>query len=77
METMIVKMQQESQVHWRYKWTVKRKVKWRIKNLLARRNQQILRRWLREVENLIDTEDRVVYICELEVGESLSDEERI
>jgi hypothetical protein len=34
----------------------------------------VLRRWLREVETLSDRE-KVVYICEPEVGESLSDEE--
>jgi hypothetical protein len=34
-----------------------------------------LRRWLREIKNLSDTEEEVVYICEPEVGKSLSDEE--
>jgi hypothetical protein len=43
--------------------------------LLARRKQQVLRRWLREVETLSDTE-KLVCICEPEVGEYLSDEER-
>jgi hypothetical protein len=34
-----------------------------------------LRRWVREIKNLSDTEDEVVYICEPEVGKILSDEE--
>jgi hypothetical protein len=42
--------------------------KWHVQKLLARRQQQVLRRWLREVETLSDTE-KVVYICEPEVGE--------
>jgi hypothetical protein len=37
---------------------------------LARRQQQVVRRWLRHAENLSDTKERVVYICEPEVGES-------
>jgi hypothetical protein len=39
------------------------------------RKKQILRRWLRQVENLSDTEEKMVFICELEYGESLGDEE--
>ena len=31
---------------------------------------------MREVKNLSDTKERVVYICEPEVGENLNDEER-
>jgi hypothetical protein len=42
---------------------------------LARKQQQELRKWLRYVENLSETEEELVCICELEVGETLSDEE--
>jgi hypothetical protein len=35
----------------------------------------LLRRWLRHAENLSDTEQEMVYICEPEVGRTLSDEE--
>jgi hypothetical protein len=34
----------------------------------------VLRRWLRHVESLRDTEE-VVHICELETGKNLSDDE--
>jgi hypothetical protein len=37
----------------------------------------VLRRWLREAETLSDTEEKVVYLCELESGESLGDEEEM
>jgi hypothetical protein len=43
------------------------------KILLARRQQQVLRRWLREVETLSDTEE-MIWIRELESGENLSEE---
>jgi hypothetical protein len=33
-----------------------------------------LRRWLKQVETLSDTEEEMVYICEPEVGRNLSDE---
>jgi hypothetical protein len=35
---------------------------------LARKQQQVVRRWLRHVENLSDTEEEMVYICEPEVS---------
>jgi hypothetical protein len=57
MDRLTLKMQQESQVHWRYEWPLKRRVKWHVQKLLARRKQQVLRRWLREVETLSDTEE--------------------
>jgi len=42
---------------------------------LSGKQQQVVRRWLRNVENLSDTEGEMVYICEPEVGKTLSDEE--
>jgi hypothetical protein len=56
MEQLTLKMQQEAKVHWRYEWPLKRKVKWHVQKLLARGQQQELKRWLRHVENLSDTE---------------------
>jgi hypothetical protein len=35
----------------------------------------VLKRWLREDENLNGSKDKMVYICELEAGENLSKEE--
>jgi hypothetical protein len=49
MEQLTLKVQQEAKVHWRYKWPLNMKVKWIVQKLLARRQQQELRRWLREV----------------------------
>jgi hypothetical protein len=74
MERLMMSMQRESQVQWTYEWPMTQKIKWHVQKLLARRKQQQLRRWLREVETLSDTK-KVVYICEPESGESLSDEE--
>jgi hypothetical protein len=75
MEQLTLKMQQEAKVHWRYEWPLNRKEKWHVQKLLARKQQQVVRRWLRHVENLSDTEEEMVYICEPEVGRTLSDEE--
>jgi hypothetical protein len=50
---------------------MKRKVKWPIQQLIARKQKKMLRRWLRQVENLRNTEEKMVYICEPEDGESL------
>jgi hypothetical protein len=73
MEQLTLKMQQEAKVHWRYEWPLNRKAKWPVQKFLARKQQQELRKWLRYVESLSDTE--LVCICEPEVGETLSDEE--
>jgi hypothetical protein len=54
MEKLALKMQHEEKVHWRYEWPLKRKAKWHVQKLLARRQQQVLKRWLRHVENLSD-----------------------
>jgi hypothetical protein len=50
------------------------KVKWPVKELLARRQQRMLRRWLRYVKILRDTE-QMVHMCEPEVGTNLSDDD--
>jgi hypothetical protein len=68
-----LKMQQEFQVHWRYEWPMKQRETWHVQNLLSRRKQRKLRRWMREYETLSDME-KVFYICEPEIGETLSEE---
>jgi hypothetical protein len=75
MEQLTLKMQQETKVHWRYKWGLNKKEKWPVQKLLARKQQQAVRRWLRYDEKLNDIEEELVFICEPEVGETLSDEE--
>ena len=52
-----------------------REAKCHVQNLLARKQQQELRKWLRYVETPSDTE--LVCICEIEVGETLSDKEEV
>jgi hypothetical protein len=75
MEQLTLKMQQEAKVHWRYEWPLNRKAKWPVQKLLARKQQQAVRRWLRYAENLSNTEEELICICEPEVGETLSNEE--
>jgi hypothetical protein len=74
LDRIALKMQQEAKVRWRYKSPLNRKEKWHVQNVLARRQQYLLRRWLRHVEILRDTEE-VVHICEPEIGKILSDDE--
>jgi len=54
---------------------LKQKVKWHVQQLVSRRQCQELRRWLREVETISDTE-KLVCILDPKVGENLSDGER-
>jgi hypothetical protein len=80
MERLRLKMQKEAKVHWRYEWPLKRKAKWPCSKVVGQRQQQVMRRWLREVETLSDIEEKVVYInCEPREqrfsGKNLSDEE--
>ena len=37
MEELAFEMHQESKVHWRYEWPLKRIARWSVQNLLARR----------------------------------------
>jgi hypothetical protein len=53
---------------------MKKKVKWPVKELLARGQQRLLRVWLWYVESLRGEED-MVHIYEPETGKSLSDDE--
>jgi hypothetical protein len=48
-------MQEEEKVHRRYEWPLNRNAKWSVQNLLARKQQQELRKWLRYAERLSDT----------------------
>jgi hypothetical protein len=61
-------------VHWVYEWPMKKKLKWPFKILLARRQQSMLRVWIRYVEILRDKEE-MGHIFDLEYGKILSDDE--
>jgi hypothetical protein len=73
MEELAFRMQQSERTQWVYEWPIKKKVKWPTKELLAKRQQRLLKIWLRYAEIFSDRE--LVCICEPEVGETLSDEE--
>jgi hypothetical protein len=77
MENIALKMQQETKVHWTYEWPLKRKVKWLVQKLLAGRKHQVMRKWLRHAENLSWIEEKVIHICEPEIGRNLNDEEEV
>jgi len=61
MEQLILKMHHEAKLHWRYEWPLIRKSKWPVQNLLAKKQRQELRKWLRYVESLNDTELVSIY----------------
>jgi hypothetical protein len=74
MERLTLKMQQESHVHWRYEWPIKRKVKWHVDKLFSRREPQVLKRWLGHIEDLSET-NKKNFICKPEVREDFNEEE--
>jgi hypothetical protein len=60
-------MQQNTKSCWVYEWPVK--------ELMARRQQRLLGRWLRHAENLNRPEEKMVQVCEPEDGRNLSSED--
>jgi hypothetical protein len=75
MEKLAFKMQKDERAHWVYEWTMKKRVKLPVKELLARGQQKMMRRWLSHTENLSDIEEELIHICEPETGRNLSDDE--
>jgi hypothetical protein len=74
MEELALQMQQDVMTHWVYEWPLRRKAKWPVKILLAKRQQRMLRRWMRYVKSLRATEE-IVHACEQEARRNLSDDE--
>jgi hypothetical protein len=74
MEELALWMQQDAKPHWVYEWPIKRRVKWPVQYLLARRQWRLLKEWLRHIRSLSDREG-VVHTCEPETGRNLSDVE--
>jgi hypothetical protein len=74
MEELALWVQQNAKTHWVYEWPLRRKAKWLVKKLLARRQQRLLRRWLRYVKSLRAIEE-MVHACEPEAGRNISDYE--
>jgi hypothetical protein len=58
-EQLALRMQQNTKTHWVYEWPMRRKEKWPVEKLLARRQQRLLRRWLRYVKSLRAIEEMV------------------
>jgi hypothetical protein len=60
MEKLALQMQQNARSKWVYEWPMRKpKVKWLVKELMARRQHRMLRGWLRHAENLDGPEERV------------------
>ena len=57
MEDIALQVQQNAKTHWVYECPLRRKEKWHVQNLLARKQQQELKKWLRYAENLSDEEE--------------------
>jgi hypothetical protein len=74
MEELSLRVQQSTKSRWVYEWPMKMKAKWPVKELLARRQHKLLKRWLGHDESLRDEQD-MVHICEPEDGRNLSDTE--
>jgi hypothetical protein len=74
MEELALWMQLNARTHWVYEWPLRRKSKWSVKKLLARRQRRLLMEWLRYVESLRD-EEEMVHVCEPKAGRNLSNDE--
>jgi hypothetical protein len=72
-EKLALQMQPNTKTHWVYEWPLRRKEKWPDKKLLARRQQRLLRRWLRYVKNLRPIEE-MVCAYEPEAGRNINDD---
>jgi len=73
MEDLELQMQWNTKPRWVYEWPMmKSKVKWPVKELMARRQCRMLRGWLRHTKNLDDPEE-MVQIFEPEIGRELSE----
>jgi hypothetical protein len=74
MYQLALRMQHNVKTHWVYEWPLRRKAKWPVKKLLAKRQRRLLIGWLRHDEHLRD-EQGMVHACEPESGSNLNDDE--
>jgi YesN/AraC family two-component response regulator len=71
MDELALEIQQKAKSRWVYEWPMRKpKVKWPVKELMARRQRRLLKGWLRHAENL-DRPEEMVQICEPETGRIL------
>jgi hypothetical protein len=75
MDELALRMQQNAKSRWVYEWPMKTKIKWPVRALMAKRQQRLLRIWLRHAENLNRPEKKMVQVCEPEDGRNLSSED--
>jgi hypothetical protein len=76
LDEIAIEMRQDKRSRWMHEWPMKKpKIKWPVKELMARRQCRLLRGWLRYAENLNGPEEEMVQICEPETGRNLNDEE--
>jgi hypothetical protein len=74
MEELEMKMRQNKKPRWVHEWPMKKpKVKWPVRELMVKRQQRLLRRWLRYAENLKATEEEMIDHCWPETGKGLDD----
>jgi hypothetical protein len=59
---------------WVNEWPMKvPKVKWPVRELMVKRQQRLLKRWLRYAKDLKAKEDKIICYCWPETGRSLDD----
>jgi hypothetical protein len=75
MDELALQMQHNAKSRWVYEWPMKMKAKWMIQELVAMRQQRLLKIWLRHAENLNRPEKKMVQVCEPEDGRNLSSED--
>jgi hypothetical protein len=75
MEKLAFRMQHNTRSIWVYEWPMRKpKVNWPVKQLMVKRQQKLLKGWLRHAENL-NGPKQMVQVCELEAKRNLSDAE--
>jgi hypothetical protein len=76
MEELEMKMWQNKKPRWVHEWPMKEpKMKWPVREMMAKRQRRLLRKWLRYTENLkVTEEEEMVCICEPKIGKILSAE---
>jgi hypothetical protein len=75
MDELSLWVQQDTKSRWVYEWPMKTKIKCLVRELVPRRQQRLLKGWLRHAENLNRSEEEMVQVCEPEAGGNLSDAE--
>jgi hypothetical protein len=69
MEELEMRMRQDKKPRWVNEWPMKTpKVKWPVRELMVKRQQRLLKRWLRYAEDLKATEEEMICYCWPETG---------